>query len=372
MLHSLLFCAALVLPAIGMLLGVNDDEILAENRTLAPVPRWPRTARDWNALPGHTQSWFDDNFGFRSHLIGSERKAAWYGARKNISLTIGREGWLFLYSASELNAFRCMRFDAARRRAWTELARERSRRLREHGALFVWVIAPNKHSVYAEYFPDDVKPGECQIEAPISEIPEGMELIDLREALIREKGAIHTYHKTDSHWNQLGALVGAREILRRLRPRFHALSVPSLEAYEIRVRARVPGGDDARIFRIYGEDYREDLVVVTPRDPVHARPVEGSPPLDPFVNKRRERVLKLETGNESLPTAVVFHDSFMHAMMPVLAEQFRRVVFAHTDGAIDEQLVALERPDIVVSLMLESRLGMELPRDRWLGAETAP
>jgi hypothetical protein len=148
--------------------------------------------------------------------------------------------------------------------------------------------------------------------------------------------------------------------------------VPSIDAYEIDVRASVPGGDGARMLRIYGEHYREDLVVVTPRDPLRARPVEGSPPLDPFVNERRERVLKLETGDESLPTAVVFHDSFMHAAMPVFAEQFRRVVFAHTDGLIDEQLVALERPDMVISLMLESRLKIELPRDRWLGAETAP
>jgi len=366
LLHSLLFSAALVLPGIGMLLGVNDPKLLSENRRLAPAPAWPRTADDWLELPATTQKWFDDHFGFRTHLIRTSGAVAWYGARETIPMTVGRDGWLFLFTERRAGKLECVRLPAAQRAAWTALGEERARRLDPYGVRFLWVMAPNKQTVYPEFLPASTPRETCEIESPLTHAPEGIEFVDLRPTLMREKAGVHIYHKTDSHWNQLGALHAAREILGRLAPSFPGMRVPALADFEVRVRRGVPGGDCARQLRVYGEEYKEDLVVLTASAPPRARPVDGSPPLDPFRNIRAQKQLTLETGDPDLPTALVFHDSFMHAMMPVFAEQFRRTVFIHSDGALDETSIARERPDIVISLFLESRLLEPPPADHWL------
>jgi hypothetical protein len=62
--------------------------------------------------------------------------------------------------------------------------------------------------------------------------------------------------------------------------------------------------------------------------------------------------LVTEQERSDLPTAVVFHDSFAALWLaPLLAQHFRRVVFAWEE--FDRDLVEAEHPDVVISETVE-------------------
>jgi hypothetical protein len=71
----------------------------------------------------------------------------------------------------------------------------------------------------------------------------------------------------------------------------------------------------------------------------------------------------METGRSELPTAVMVHDSFGYALMPVLAEHFERIVFLHSSGSLDFAAIGAESPDLVIALFVEAKLRHPPPRD---------
>ena len=94
-LQIVLFAVALLLPSIGFLAGINDFDLMAENRRPAERPDAPETFADWQAFPEKFEGYFDDHFGFRSYLLGRDKRLEWLGRRTDVEIQVGREGWLF-------------------------------------------------------------------------------------------------------------------------------------------------------------------------------------------------------------------------------------------------------------------------------------
>jgi hypothetical protein len=68
----------------------------------------------------------------------------------------------------------------------------------------------------------------------------------------------------------------------------------------------------------------------------------------------------LAVDDATLPRVVVLRDSFASAMVPLLAEHFRRSVFLwRYDFAAD--IIEQERPDVVIWLMTSRRLQWYVP-----------
>ena len=74
------------------------------------------------------------------------------------------------------------------------------------------------------------------------------------------------------------------------------------------------------------------------------------------------RVMIHEQDRRKRPSCVVFGESFAETLLYFLKEVFGRVVFAHTSMYVDE-VVAAERPDVVLSLPIE-RFLIKVPDDR--------
>jgi hypothetical protein len=66
-----------------------------------------------------------------------------------------------------------------------------------------------------------------------------------------------------------------------------------------------------------------------------------------------------EIPDSSLPKAVIFRDSFMDAMLPLVSEQFSKTIYRHS-FAIDLDFIAREQPDIVVYEVAQRYLDMLL------------
>lgn len=84
-----------------------------------------------------------------------------------------------------------------------------------------------------------------------------------------------------------------------------------------------------------------------------ARFVEGE--RDPFIS----RSYVAEVGDRSLPTALIFRDSFSTWLIPWLSEHFRRVRWEWLDDfqpPFSGQLVEEENPEVVIEILAERKL----------------
>ena len=172
-----------------------------------------------------------------------------------------------------------------------------------------------------------------------------VDVVDLRPALMRAKAGGRVYHKTDTHWNDAGALVASREILARLKTWFPAMSDGPLQgSLQTRVAA---GGDLARILAL--EDrFPEKRIDWVPSVPALARPVTSDA-------LQSEDVVVMECADCAGPRVVMNHDSFNANLAPLLAEHFRRLVLVE-GSKLANALIEREKPAIVIQEFVERGL----------------
>ena len=354
-----LFAVALLLPSIGYWLGWNDFALLAENRRLAERPGWPADVEALRAFPMTFERHFDDHFGFRSFLVGRDKRLAWLGRRTEVEIQVGRDGWLFQGDRQGVVEMTCTRPEDDVLASWLDLGLERQKRFESEGIAFFWAMAPNKHSLYPERLPDFARSSveSCPARDLAARLREaGVPFLDLRERLLAVRKERPLYHATDTHWNQLGAAHGVDALIESVRERFPAVPAFDWSDYDVVTEPEPFEGNLAARLRVYGEHYEEPFVRLVRRTPARARRSSTDAPIDLRVHSREDPVVEFATGREALPTAWVFHDSFGFATMELLAEHFESVRFFNSRGWIDAASFEGPRPDLVIALFVEAHL----------------
>jgi alginate O-acetyltransferase complex protein AlgJ len=348
------FCAALALGGLGALRAPAALEF--EFRALAPWPA-PKMLR---TFPAEFERAFADRFGGRSALLRLHHRAMvdLFGVSPAPNVLIGRDGWLYFLGEDGRSLERHYRGtlpigDAEIAAVVAELKR-RQEFLASLGIPYVVTIIPEKFTIYPEHLPDWT--GAPKAPTPLERLIAALNadgsvrIVDLRAPLRDAKGRNRLYYATDSHWNMLGAAVGyaaiMREVQRALPPgKLAAVAPAAMPPY-------VPGvdfyaGDLARQVG-YPTRYRE-------ADYAPFAKVLG----DPGTRCARRTDRGADEGFEfyacarpELPRAVVYRDSMAIPLIPLLSENFSRVVYVSSYG-LDPALIQREKPDIVIEEMVE-------------------
>jgi hypothetical protein len=166
--------------------------------------------------------------------------------------------------------------------------------------------------------------------------------VDFRAALMTAKDGERIYQKSDTHWNDRGALVAYQAIIEAVRRQ--VLSTPAAwtrDDFEPATR-EVDGMDLAGMMGLTRVIREEDLVLV-PKRPRLARVVEPAG-AEPMAQEGR---LVTEIPGSSLPRAVIFRDSFVSRLVPFLSEHFSRAVYLWQND-FDADVVTAEHPDVVI------------------------
>lgn len=155
-----------------------------------------------------TVTWFSDHFFLRQELISVNNRisAVLFQTSGEDSVILGKDGWLYFDSTLDdytgLNGMTDKELSAAAHNL--ELMAEYCR---EQGKDFVFIIAPNKNSLYPQFMPDyGVVSSEHDARKLLSRL-ENTPVIDLFTAFGNETEIL--YFKTDSHWNSKGAALAA-------------------------------------------------------------------------------------------------------------------------------------------------------------------
>lgn len=329
------FLIIISLPLAANIGGVDGGDPEAENRTLA-VFRWD-----------HPGAWFDDHFGFRSTLVRwfGESRLFGLGVSPSASVVVGQDGWFFYADDSSIDDFAQVDPMAPEALDNWRLAVVRARDwLRARNVAYVFTIAPDKHVIYQTAMPSALaRVGDVsRTDQLFTALQDTGVAVDVRPMLFQARARERIYQKTDTHWNDRGALAAYQQIIRAFRDRVPATPAAWTRDEFDAVDRDVPAMDLGRMMGL-SRVLRETDLTLVPRRPRRARVLE---PAGAAPTAEVGRIVT-ETDDPSLPRAVIFRDSFALRLVPFLSEHFSRAVYLWQDD-FDADIVRREHPDVVI------------------------
>ncbi len=355
-----LFVLVLVVPGAALLAGVDGGNAAQENRALAPRPVFALDRTTLRAWPGAASRYLEDHFAFRSTLVRWQAAIRFFGLRSspNAAVWPGRDGWLFYADDGAIEDYtRQSPFSEGELKDWAKGLQDTQDWLAARGIRYLFVLAPDKHEIYSEAVPPAIArlhpvSRTDQLTAYLRE-HSTVNVLDLRPALHEAKSRGRLYHRTDTHWNDLGAFVAYQQMIAAMR-------LPStgrarnLDEFTVRTE-QTPGWDLAGMVGL-ASMIPEERIQLRPTAPARARTFW---PMHPNAYHESPRIIT-QVDDPSLPRALVYRDSFGSALVPFLSEHFSRAVYLW-EYDLDPTLVALEQPDVVVQEWVGRRLSTQLP-----------
>jgi len=287
-------------------------------------------------FPQQFAAYYGENFGLRASLLRFHAVVMYrlFGLSPSDKVLFGKDGWLYYADDSSLEDYRSREpYNTEQMDEWRQVLETRQAWLAKRGIKMITVFACDKYVIYPEYMPAGYrrKDAPYRVDELVAYLKQSkLTIVPLHEPLIAGKSD-RIYHRTDTHWNDRGAFIGYREIL----------SAMNLKALDYKpVEKTTDGWDLARMMGLSDIIHEEDRQLTSLR---RAKVVEIDRP-DPTWNVGR---VALEIDDPALPKLVMFRDSFGSALVPFLAEHFRRSLFLWQHD-FDPAIIEKEKPDFVV------------------------
>lgn len=359
------FLGILSLPSLLFLLPVETtSRFIDEKRRLSPLPAISLIPNQIQEFPRGFEHYFDDHFQLRDYLIlgNNYLKHKLWKRSSNQKVVMGSGGWLFWGGDHELEDYLTLKpFTLEELQARQRVLESKRDWLARRGIRYMFVIPPNKESIYPEFMPKNYQAmhGRSRLDQFVAYMEQhsDVDIIDLRQVLRAAKADYQVYFRLDSHWNEMGSLIASREIFKRLTSymdsNLYHLSSKGLADYRIHSAKRQRIGDLAQLMGYPIED-RDDCYLIEPKFERISRKerlpdflgFDWNPMPAPFVL----------TGVTGGLRGVIFHDSFAIYLAPFFPEQFQRSLFLwhhNPTGELFKKVVEAENPDVVIEEVLE-------------------
>jgi hypothetical protein len=365
----LLFLLVIALPLLDQAFDLTGKAQLVEKRRLARKPRLKlqtihRYSRKYNA-------YYNDRFAFRGRLVylNNLLKVKFLGVSPVSRVVLGKNDWLFLDNTGgrpgTIDYYRSLTlFSPAQLEQWKTLLEGRQKWLADRGCQYLFIIVPNKNTIYPEFMPPRIRKARSisrmdQLLAYLRKHT-ALPVLDLRPALTAAREKYPVYSRTDTHWNDYGAYVAYREIIEFLSRRYDEFKEAApfpLTRFQV-ARDNRPGGDLAIMLSLQEKIFREDMIRLEPLPP---RKYGGG------SLGRITRFVKhgfTQCKNAPLPNMVMVHDSFYKRLKPFLSSQFSRIVYIWDwDLNFYPGIIDKEKPKLVIDEMAERFLMQKIPKN---------
>ena len=320
------------------------DSTNYENRQMAVRPTF--TVDGYESFSNEYTSYFNDNLPFRNALITLNSAIDYFcfGRGGGGDVVVGKNNWLFYSRVDDGDPISCYKgtylyTDEQLAAIADNCVRQRDF-VESMGKEFVILIVPNKERMYSEYMPE--KYGEPAENYPVLQIYNYLkENTDLRvlylyDDLMRAKEKLdeNIYCKTDTHWNYVGAYVGASVLLKEF-----GIDLPDIDSDSVTIRDNgETSGDLADLLNL-----RKQLVFAD-----HNYTVEGYDTHDVECTEYDfSGMWSFKAVDADPRTIYVLRDSFSSHMGGYIGSQFSNTYLRHHETYSYDDLVNCD-PDIVV------------------------
>ena len=232
-------------------------------------------------------------------------------------------------------------------KAWRRVIETRHAFCAAKGIAYRLMVVPDAHAVHKEDLP---QLDNISAERPINQITS--ELYDYSyisyplEELVDAANTGESYHPVDSHYTAYGAYVCYKRIIKDLR-----INIPSLTGNQVEFITKQGTGDLGEKFEPHRTaEYTECVVKQGRAKKVWNNGVTNRGHMSVWVNP-----------NTSLPTCILFTDSYGWKIQRFLAESFSKLFIIHSP-LLEHEAIDILKPDVVISLMAE-RFLIYTPKD---------
>jgi len=330
-------------------IGEKETESL-EKRTLAEFPQW-----EWNNVWKFFKAYptyFNDHFAFRNNVIEMYGKVKYekIGFKPVANMAIsGKNEFLFYkgedyfkhlstpYTQDELKHFH---YNLVVTTKW----------FKQHGIKYYLTIPPVKGRIYYEYLPEYLK-----IKLKFSRLAQlknyltkksTINFIGYTDELINQKSKRRLYYSRDTHWNEYGAFIAYKKIMKIITKDFLEIIPEKLVDYE-HTELKMYNGDLQGLLG-YKNNIYSKRVVLHRKDSIS--PIISDSSLINTTGNKFE-VWKSNSCNNNL-RLLVFRDSFTENLKKFLSASFSYSSYVW-DVDLSIKKINEEKPDIILHEMLE-------------------
>lgn len=344
------------LPIINGISNAPSKIHLAEKRKLVKKPV--------KINGGAFNSFLNDNFGTRQILIlfrNQLKYSVFHDSPNKRHAVLGKEDWLF-YKPKALDDYRGIDlYSKEELESIKKINEARQKWLNERGIKFYITIAPNKHSIYPECMPDYIKKASEGKYAQLKKFIEketSLKLIDLHEPIIKAKEQYKNkedilYNKYDTHWSDLGAFVANQKLIQEIGKDFPVILKKNkliLDDFEYKFCSRINKNIAGQMQLITPVVYesKEFVFKKAPKASI-VKPYSYKG----FRWKQRQGFWVKSQNDSTLPSVVVFRDSFYTRLEKFFSEYFNKCVYVWKNDSLRLDIIEAEKPDIVVLEIVE-------------------
>ena len=355
---NLIFCISIFIPFLIGIIEEDKDISKIEKRELSKFPEIPKNIEEIKKFPQLFDTYYSDHFGLRNWFTKYYKLVKYnIGDSPSEDVTIGKEEWLFLGSiAKDYKTWSDPIGDARGANLYSKKELESVAKymtslkswLKKRGIKYIFIVAPNKHSIYFDKLPGYISKVNEQTATDqlfnylkkYTDVP----VVDLRSQLIGEKNKHQVYYKTDTHWNHYGANIAQYEIMLEIEKIFPKQLVPE----KINLKSGTRGGGDLANF-IGVQDFKE----------LNPEPIfeDACLPIKKPINANEREIHTLTCETQEI-NAVIFRDSFFSALEPYFSRKFKRstYIWEKVNYPSLSKYIDLEKPDLIIEEWVERDL----------------
>ncbi|WP_371372016.1 hypothetical protein [Sporomusa aerivorans] len=262
----------------------------------------------------------------------------------DIKVLVGKEGWLFLQNDTNRVVEQnngSLKLAVSQQEHWLNTLKTRVALLGSKNIKYYFLIAPNKESIYPEYLPDDYVITEDRLVYQLLDAcrPYDLPVYYPVDVLKMYKEKYQLYPCVNTHWNGIGGFIAYDYLMNIVKK---DIAVPILNWDQIIFVDEETSQDlgnklnpaQTSIFS-WGKVKQPQAQIAYDNRVINSGHVQVT------VNQ-----------DTALPTAAVFHDSFIEFFLPFLMESFSTIHLFHTPS-LDFDLIENIKPDVVISEMVE-------------------
>jgi len=330
-LYLILICLFLGISKLYLILKEVDKYGSGENRLISTIPNFPANKNEYLVFSNKFDDYLKDNIGLRSNLIRYYNQINFYifqdKSTKNVMR--GKKDFLFLNqdgnSISDHLGFTKLRTEFELEQ-FAKRIQESHDYLESKGIPYVFILAPNKITIYPEYLPDRLiyNNKENHITDQLLNYLKAntdVTIIDLRKVMIETKKMCNPYGQFDSHWNLCGSSAAYKYILEQIEIK-KKFKIKEINHSVIETNKCDWGG----LVRMYTKVHPEKLQRA--REGCYDYEVKyDNNSCDTERSKGRWSFKVLCNKNYQYQRAVVFHDSFFSQLTGFFSRSFKETSF---------------------------------------------
>lgn len=352
---------------------VKNDTMKLEKREQNPLPAYLDDGRLNVNFSDGFEAWLADRVPFRAQLLSAANflKGELLHAETS-NVVVGRDGWLF-YGTERNDYLDTNALTDSQIRSIAVMLSLVEENVTSRGGAFTFVPMPNKASVYGEYMPAAYRGArENNLTRLMTALKEaGVCYVDMKQVMLDAKAeGKQVYHRRDSHWNYLGALIGYNAIMDSLgRPHETWLDAP----YTVEKSWR--GDLDKLLYPAGGvldEQYVFDIPYASFRFTYPGTMRDPKTQLAVYMSDKEEQDMHFSTRNAARKdgsSLLMVRDSFGRAVLPFFIESYENATFRRTDYP---DLVSLKDGTDLVYEIVERNLPRLLTSTPYMYAPERP